>query len=141
MGALKRLPWIDILALVPAFVLVFATGRPDDALAHLDPLVVFRIVVLLWVLVHTYFIVEHLLEDIIEMRDFLRDLERANPKLRGLERTGGLAFWWSIRRLARLTLLLGWPTYLLAAVVVALNTMTWAVLAGWRPDFLRPWLG
>ncbi len=141
MGPLRRLPWIDILALVPAFVLVFATGHPGEALGRLDPLIVFRLVVLLWVLVHSYFIVEHLIEDMIEMRDLLRNLERANPLLRGLERTGGSAFWWSIRRLVRLALRTGWPTFLLATIVVALNTMTWALVAGWRPDFLRPWLG
>lgn len=141
MGTLKRLPWIDILALAPAIVLVFATGHPLQALGDLDPLVVFRLLVLLWVLVHTYFIVEHLLESLFEVRDMLRDLERANPLLRGLERTGQRAFRWSVVRLVRVALRNGWPTFLLAAIVVAVNSLTWLVMAGWRPEFLRPWLG
>lgn len=133
----KRLPWIDVVAAAPLVLLALLAADLHRTIATLDPLVVFRLFLLLWVLVHVYLTIERFVESIIEVRDFLRDLEKSAPHVRGLAGIGDRAFWWSVRRVARLSLRYGWPTLLLAGLVVAVNSATWLILGGWRPGFLK----
>jgi hypothetical protein len=131
----RRALAIEALAALPALLLVVLAPDPLLAVARFDPLVVFRLLLLLWVLVHMWFIVEHLVEDIRSVQLFLTDLERSNPVWR-VSGAGQRAFRWAIFRAVALSLRVGWPTLLLAGLVAALNAVTWFVLAGWRPSFL-----
>lgn len=134
---MKRFPWIDALAALPVALLALLASDLIAAMATLDPLVVFRLLLLLWVLSHIVFNVGHLIDDIRGVREFLRDLEKSDPRLRGVAATGDRAFLWAVARVTRLAVGMGWPSLLLAALVVAVNTAAWLVLAGWRPEFLR----
>jgi hypothetical protein len=131
----KRLVLLNGLAALP--LLVLALADPDAGLAKLDPFVVFRLILLVWVVIQIWHIVEHLTEDLRGIREFLVDLENATPNVRGLTATGERVFRWSIARAIRLVFRVGWPSLVLAAAAVALNAGTWLVLSGWRPEFLR----
>jgi hypothetical protein len=135
----KRALALEALAALPALLLVVLAGDPLLAMARFDPLVVFRLLLLLWVLVHMWFIAEHLLEDLGAMRLFLADVEKTNPDWR-VRRAGDRASRWSLLRVARFCLRLGWPTLLLAAIVTSVNAASFSLLAGWRPAILAPWL-
>lgn len=134
----KRLPWIDIGAAAP--VAAMALFAPDliVSFSKLDPLFIFRFMLLLWVLVHVVLNVARLVEGLVGVRQFLRSLEQTNPRMKGVAATGDRVFIWSVARALRFTLRFGWPTLGLAAIVVTINAMTWLLLAGWRPDFLKP---
>jgi hypothetical protein len=136
----RRLPWIDIVAAMPVVAIVLLAPDFTLELARLDPLVVFRVLLTLWVLVHIFLTLQRFFEDLMEVGEFLRDIERADARVKGLAKTGHRVFLWSLWRVMRLALRCGWPTAFLAASVVAVNAVTWLVLAGWRPAFLAPLL-
>ncbi len=130
---LKKLPWLDIAALGGATALVLVSNG--------DPLVIFRLLLLVWVVVHVFLTLQRFYEDIVGVREFLVDLEGANPAMRGVAETGRRVFVASFGLIARRALRSGWPTLLLALLVVAANAATWVLLT--KPDLLKapplPW--
>jgi hypothetical protein len=68
----RKLPWIEIAGAAPALALVAAAPDLPRTLATLDPLIVFRLLMVLWVLSHIFFAVQHLYEDLLDVRDYVR---------------------------------------------------------------------
>ncbi len=133
----RRAILLNVLAAAPLAMMAIFTPDLVVAIAKLDPLVVFRLVMLLWVLSHIWLNIEHLVEDIINVREYLCDLEKADPRMKGLAGTGKRAFLWALARVIQIAVRVGWPTFVLAGVAIAINLGTWLVMAGWRPEFLR----
>ncbi|MBI2933244.1 MAG: hypothetical protein HYY16_16485 [Planctomycetes bacterium] len=124
----KRLPWIDVVAL--------GAGALMAVIVPSDPLLIWRFVLSVWVLVHMFLIAQRFYEDILEVREFLRDLEKADPRLRGLAVTGDRVFMHALLRILRLTLRFAWPMVALGVVVIGTNVLTWLLMAGWRPGWM-----
>lgn len=128
---MRRLPWIDLVAAAPAVGLVLLASDYRWTLARLDPFIIFRSLLFLWVVVHVFITLQRFIEDLMEIGEFLRDIERADARVKGLAVTGHRIFQWSLWRVVGLTFRWGWLTAMLAALVVAVNVVTWLVLAGW----------
>ena len=133
----RRSILVNLLAAAPLAMMAIVTPDLAVAFGKLDPLVVFRLVMLLWVVSHIFMNVEHMIEDINNVREYLRDLQKADPRMKGLAVTGDRAFLWALSRVILFTLRVGWPTFVLAGVAIAVNLGTWFVMTGWRPEFLR----
>lgn len=134
---MKRYLWIDILAGAPLVALGVFAPETFVAMVKLDPLVIFRILMALWVVAHVVFNVQRLIEQIVEVRQFFRSMERVLPRSLGLAITGDRMLAWSAMRIVRIALRRMWPTAALGLVVVAVNAAAWMVLKGWWPEFLR----
>ncbi len=133
----RRTILLNALAAAPLAMMAIFTPDLVVAIGKLDPLVVFRLVMLLWVLSHIWLNFEHLIEDILNVREYLRDLEKADPRMKGLTGTGERAFLWALARVIQIAVRVGWPTFVLVGVATAINLGTWLVMTGWRPEFLR----
>jgi hypothetical protein len=117
----------EILAALPALAAALLVRDFPGALRRADPLVVFRVLLLAWVVGHVWLNVGHLVEDLRSIRSFLSELADVDPRL---ARAGDRAFCWSGARVFRLAFRHAWFPLLLAALVVAVNATAWHLLAG-----------
>ena len=130
---MKRIPWIELLAAAP-FALLFAMfPDPIRSIASVDPLVIFRVLMLLWLVAHVVILARRFIADIQSIREFLGHVERIWPEATGVAGIGDRVLKWSAWRVAGLLVRHGWPTLLLFLATAAVNAATWMVLAGRWP--------
>ncbi len=123
-------PWIDVIAVIPFVVLVLVARDPLYAFGSIDPFILFRLFVLLWVLVHVIVILRRFAADIRSVRDMLCAVDGRLGLDGSAARTGERILKWSIWRVAGLSLRHGWTTLLLLAVIVSVNLTAMLVLVG-----------
>lgn len=131
---MKRLasafPWIDVLAAVPFVVLVLLSADPLQAMARIDPFIVFRLLMFVWLLSHVIILLRRFVADVVSIRELLRDVENRYVETVGVAAIGDRVLKFTAWRLVGLAVRHGWPTLLMAGVVATLNLAAWLVMTG-----------
>ena len=121
--------WVDLLAILPFVLLVLFAKDPLEAFGRIDPFIVLRLFVLIWVISHVILLLQRFAADLSSMRDYLVDLEGRWPGV-GAAAIAASVMKWTTWRVVGLSIRHGWATVLIIGVVVAVNLATMLVLSG-----------
>lgn len=129
MKRILAVAWVDLLAILPFVLLVLFAKDPLEAFGRLDPFLLLRLFVLVWVISHVILLVQRFTADLSSMRDYLVDLEHRWPGV-GASAIAASVMKWTVWRVVGLSIRHGWSTVLILGLVVAVNVATLLVLSG-----------